>query len=119
VRHLVGAAIVEGGHDLLFEQAVERIRVGRVGIVLDRRTFRPVDAGVALIEAFRASDPTQFRWKDPPYEYEYEKMPIDCLAGSSALREQIDAGVPASDIAASWHDPVEAFLKTREHVLLY
>ena len=87
--------------------------------VLDRRTFRPVDAGVALIEAFRASDPTQFRWKDPPYEYEYEKMPIDCLAGSSALREQIEAGVSASDIAASWHDPVEAFLKTREHVLLY
>ena len=28
-------------------------------------------------------------WRDPPYEYEYDKMPIDCLAGSSELREQI------------------------------
>jgi uncharacterized protein YbbC (DUF1343 family) len=87
--------------------------------VLDRRTFRPVEAGVALIEAFRASDPNQFRWKAPPYEYEYEKMPIDCLAGSSTLREQIDAGVPAHEIAASWKDPVEAFLRIRERVLLY
>src|SRR6266404_1483416 len=55
--------------------------------VLDRKTFRAVEVGVALIEAFRASAPDQFRWKDPPYEYEFGKMPIDCLAGSSALRE--------------------------------
>jgi uncharacterized protein YbbC (DUF1343 family) len=87
--------------------------------VLDRRTFRPVEAGVALIEAFRASDPNQFRWKAPPYEYEYEKMPIDCLAGSSTLREQIDAGVPAHEIAASWEDSVEAFTRVRAQFLLY
>ena len=87
--------------------------------LLDRRTYRPVEAGVALIEAFRAADPDQFRWKDPPYEYEYEKMPIDCLAGSSALREQIDAGVPAHEIAASWTAPVDAFERARAQVLLY
>jgi uncharacterized protein YbbC (DUF1343 family) len=85
----------------------------------DRRTFRPVEAGVELIAAFRASDPSQFRWKDPPYEYEYEKMPIDCLAGSSTLRDQIDAGVPAHEIAAGWKEPVDGFLKIRERVLLY
>ena len=87
--------------------------------VIDRGTFRPVETGVALIEAFRASDPNQFRWKDPPYEYEYERMPIDLLAGSSALREAIEAGVPAADIVASWQEPVDAFLKLREPFLLY
>jgi uncharacterized protein YbbC (DUF1343 family) len=87
--------------------------------VLDRRTFCPVEAGVALIEAFRASDPDRFRWKDPPYEYEYEKMPIDCLAGSSALREQIEAGVGAREIADSWRAAVEEFERARAKVLLY
>jgi uncharacterized protein YbbC (DUF1343 family) len=87
--------------------------------ILDRRTFQPVEAGVALIEAFRAADPDRFRWKDPPYEYEYDKMPIDCLAGSSQLREQIDAGVSARDIARSWEPAVDAFLKIRERFLLY
>jgi uncharacterized protein YbbC (DUF1343 family) len=87
--------------------------------VLDRRTFQPVEAGVALIEAFRAADPDSFRWKDPPYEYEFDKMPIDCLAGSSQLREQIDAGVPASDIARSWEPEMGAFLKIRERFLIY
>jgi len=87
--------------------------------VLDRRTFQPVEAGVALIEAFRAADPDRFRWKDPPYEYEFDKMPIDCLAGSSQLRQQVDAGVPARDIARSWEPDVAAFLKIRERFLIY
>jgi uncharacterized protein YbbC (DUF1343 family) len=85
----------------------------------DRRTFRAVETGVALIEAFRAAAPDQFAWKNPPYEYEYDKMPIDCLAGSSALREQIEAGVSAADIARSWESQVAAFMKLRERYLLY
>jgi uncharacterized protein YbbC (DUF1343 family) len=87
--------------------------------VLDRRAFRPVEAGVALIEAVRAADPDLFCWRDPPYEYEHQKMPIDCLAGSSQLREQIDGGMSARDIARSWEPAVSAFLKIRERFLMY
>jgi uncharacterized protein YbbC (DUF1343 family) len=85
----------------------------------DRWTFRPVETGVALIDAFRAAAPDQFAWKSPPYEYEHDKMPIDCLAGSSLLREQIDAGVPAREIARSWEPALAEFVKTREKFLIY
>ena len=37
-----------------------------------------------------------------PYEYEYEKLPFDILAGTADTREQIEAGVPAEEIARSW-----------------
>ena len=47
--------------------------------VTDRAAFRPVETGVALIEAFRAVDPDRFAWKQPPYEYEYDRLPIDLL----------------------------------------
>ncbi|HEY2151252.1 MAG TPA: DUF1343 domain-containing protein [Vicinamibacterales bacterium] len=87
--------------------------------VLDRETFQPVAAAVALLEAFRAAGPDQFRWKNPPYEYEYERMPIDCLAGSPELREQIDANIPAREIARSWEPGVAAFRRLREKFLLY
>ena len=87
--------------------------------VLDRRAFKPVEAGVALIAAFRAAGPGQFAWRQPPYEYEHTKMPIDILAGSSELREQIEAGVDARDIARSWTASVGAFNKTRDRYLLY
>ena len=87
--------------------------------VLDRETFRPVEAGVALTAAFRAADPSRFQWRDPPYEYEPTLLPIDILAGSSELREQIERGVPARTIAASWDEPVDEFKQLRQRFLLY
>ena len=87
--------------------------------VRDRRTFRPVATAAALLDAFRASDPSQFAWKNPPYEYEHDKLPIDVLAGSSGLREQVEAGMSAADIARSWEAPVAEFRKIRERYLLY
>lgn len=87
--------------------------------VTDRAAFRPVETGVGLMDAFRAADPDRFRWRDPPYEYEREKLPIDILAGSSALREQIDSGVPAREIARSWEAGVREFRRACEPYLLY
>jgi uncharacterized protein YbbC (DUF1343 family) len=87
--------------------------------VMDRDTFRPVEAGVALLGAFRRAKPGAFAWRDPPYEYEHDKPPIDILAGSADLRKQLDAGIPAREIARSWEKPVEAFMKVREKFLLY
>jgi uncharacterized protein YbbC (DUF1343 family) len=87
--------------------------------VLDRRAFRPVETGVSLIAAFRAAGVDQFAWRNPPYEYEYDKMPIDILAGNSDLREQIESGIDSRAIAASWTPSVDAFMKIRSRYLLY
>lgn len=87
--------------------------------VLDRRAFRPVATAVTVMSAFRASDPERFRWREPPYEYEQEKLPIDILAGSSELREQIEAGVQPEDIARSWQREVDTFQRIRARCVLY
>ncbi|HNV02174.1 MAG TPA: DUF1343 domain-containing protein [Vicinamibacterales bacterium] len=87
--------------------------------VTDRRAFRPVLAAVAVLAAFRRAGLDRFAWRQPPYEYEHDKMPIDILAGSPALREQIESGVPAREIAASWDGPVSAFESIRRPRLMY
>jgi uncharacterized protein YbbC (DUF1343 family) len=87
--------------------------------VTDRRAFLPVLTGVALIEALRAEAPTEFSWRQPPYEYEHEKQPIDILAGSPALRQALDSGTRAEQIAASWPETHRAFLAARAACLLY
>ena len=87
--------------------------------VTDRGEFRPVLVGVALIAMFHAVDPKRFAWRQPPYEYEHDKMPIDILAGSDALRQQIESGMDARDIAASWQEDEEAFRKLRQPFLIY
>ena len=87
--------------------------------VVDRRRFRPVETGVAALVECRKADPTRFAWRQPPYEYEHHRLPIDILAGSDALRRQIEAGAGAHEIAASWAPGVEVFLKVRAPYLLY
>jgi uncharacterized protein YbbC (DUF1343 family) len=86
---------------------------------LDRKTFRPVEAAVALLVAFRACGSDQFAWRPPPYEYEHHKLPFDILAGSSDLREQVQAGLSAREIAESWQPANETFEKLRQRFLLY
>jgi uncharacterized protein YbbC (DUF1343 family) len=87
--------------------------------VLDRKAFRPVLAGVALMSEYRRLDPARFQWRQPPYEYEATKMPIDILAGSDRLRRQIESDVPAREIAAGWEPGIREFAKVREKFLLY
>jgi len=87
--------------------------------VIDREQFRPVLVGVALLAMYHELDPARFAWRQPPYEYEHEKMPIDILAGSGTLRQQIESGVDAREIAAGWKDDEDRFRKLRESFLMY
>ncbi len=66
--------------------------------VTDRSTFLPVQTAVTILHTVRQLAPDDFSWRPPPYEYETEKMPIDILWGSAALREGIDSSVPPAEI---------------------
>jgi uncharacterized protein YbbC (DUF1343 family) len=97
-----------------------RLACGGVQIhVTDRRTFRPVLAGVAVMGAFHRSAPDRFAWRQPPYEYVQDRMPIDILAGSDRLRQAIEADVPARDIAEEWEAGTREFEELRRDCLLY
>ena len=49
--------------------------------VIDREIFQPFLTGVQIIKRIRKMYPEQFRWKQPPYEYETKKLPIEVLLG--------------------------------------
>jgi len=87
--------------------------------VTHREAFLPVLASVAVMAEFHRAHPGRFAWRQPPYEYELDKMPIDILAGSPALRLQIEGGIGAREIAASWDAAVAAFEPARRACLLY
>jgi uncharacterized protein YbbC (DUF1343 family) len=87
--------------------------------VLDRTVFAPCATAAALLLECYRQDPAQFEWRQPPYEYEHTKMPIDILAGSSALREQVEAQMPLEDIVESWEPRLVDFEDMRRESLLY
>jgi uncharacterized protein YbbC (DUF1343 family) len=87
--------------------------------VTSRTEFDPVAAGASLLRECYALAPRHFGWRPPPYEYEHDKMPIDILAGSAALREQIERQVALDEIVESWGPGQAAFTELRKSYLLY
>jgi uncharacterized protein YbbC (DUF1343 family) len=87
--------------------------------VLDRRIFRPIRTTVELLAEFRAQNPARFAWREPPYEYEHEKQPIDILFGSDRLRTTIDSGGDVTKFVDSWRADEDGFRQLREKYLFY
>jgi len=87
--------------------------------VTDRHRFTPVQVAVALLQALRQQDRDRFEWRQPPYEYERVKLPIDILFGTDRVRQQIDGDEPAAEIAQTWASDIAAFEETRRPFLLY
>jgi uncharacterized protein YbbC (DUF1343 family) len=86
--------------------------------VTDRSRFRPIPAYLALFAAIRRHHP-EFAWRDPPYEYETERMPADLILGTDRIRKMIDAGAEPADLISSWRDEVARFEEARRRDLLY
>lgn len=54
--------------------------------VTDFPAVRCFELTVAILQAVQQLAPGKFEWLEPPYEYEYERAPIDILYGSDRLR---------------------------------
>jgi uncharacterized protein YbbC (DUF1343 family) len=87
--------------------------------VTDREKFRPFRTGVAVLKAVHNTYPRDFAWKQPPYEYEEVKMPIDILAGSEQLRKDIESWKDLREMESWWRQELRAFEKVRKKYLLY
>jgi len=87
--------------------------------VTDREAFEPMRVAVEMLAEFRREAPSEKLWRDPPYEYEHVKPPIDILYGSDRLRTGIDAGEDPASIVKDWRRDEEAFRELRRPFLLY
>ena len=87
--------------------------------VTDRDNFEPVSTGVAIVKTAFEMYSGDFRWKEPPYEYEYDRNPFDVIAGTTMLREQIERGESVQNITEQWAPGLAEFKHLRENYLLY
>lgn len=87
--------------------------------VTDRDLFKPVITGIALVKVAYDLYPNDFRWKNTPYEYVYDRNPFDVIHGSTKLREAFEQKVQVREIQDSWTKGEQEFLKQREPYLLY
>jgi uncharacterized protein YbbC (DUF1343 family) len=87
--------------------------------VTNRETFKPFKTGVAVLKAIHNTYPRDFAWKQPPYEYEEIKLPIDILAGGDRLRKEIEAWKDLDEMEKWWKEEARGFEKIRKKYLMY
>jgi uncharacterized protein YbbC (DUF1343 family) len=87
--------------------------------VTDRDRFRPLLTGVAILRAVRRLHPSEFRWREQPYEFVTDRPAIDLLGGGPRLREHVERGTPLPEIASEWRAAEDAFRDERRASLLY
>ncbi len=103
-----------------FQKYAGRLCGGAQIHVTDRVRFKPFKTAVAILKAVRDLHPEYNLWKEPPYEYEAIKMPIDILFGTDKFRKDIDRGESLQTMEDWWTRQSIYFKNNiREQYLLY
>lgn len=80
-RGLPGVCFREAAFEPGFQKYAGQICRGAQMHVTERRIFRPLRTGLEILQTIRDMYPQDFAWKQPPYEYEHEKLPVEILCG--------------------------------------
>ncbi len=116
---LAGALLREVTYQPTFQKYARELVRGFQLHVIDRNRFRPVMASMAILWAVKRVHPKALDWREPPYEYEKERMPIDLIYGTDQVRLGLQAGMQPREIAQDWESGVAAFKERVRPFLLY
>lgn len=87
--------------------------------VIDAELFRPYRTSLALLQTIRVLYPDQFAYKPPPYEYEFERLPMDLILGDQEVRIALEQGVAVLALEHQWQAELDEYRQQRRAVLLY
>jgi uncharacterized protein YbbC (DUF1343 family) len=82
-------------------------------------SYRPYRMSMALLQASKLCHPDQFKWKKPPYEYEYVKRPIDLIIGSRLIRKDLEKGISISQLEEKWSNSLNDFILISKNFYQY
>jgi len=81
--------------------------------------YLPFATSLNLLRAVLINHINKFKWKQPPYEYEFNKMPIDLILGDGSIRKRIEIFDEVNEIEATWEKSMEQYKSLRDKILLY
>ncbi len=87
--------------------------------VTDPYQYKPYLLSLKLIRAVIKFHKDRFRWKSPPYEYEFDKMPFDLITGNMEIRKKIQMLEDINKIEETWQNELRAFIAIRKNYLIY
>jgi uncharacterized protein YbbC (DUF1343 family) len=87
--------------------------------VTDPDSYQPYLTSLKLLQAVMRYHAKDFSWKNPPYEYEFEKLPIDLILGDPEIRKRMARMDSLDDIAESWEPELNRFVEVSRNHYLY
>jgi uncharacterized protein YbbC (DUF1343 family) len=87
--------------------------------ITDPDRYRPYRTTIKLLQAIKRLHANEFQWKPPPYEYEFERLPIDLIIGSRIIRQRIENLDDIDAIEKSWEKELLAFKEISRACYLY
>jgi uncharacterized protein YbbC (DUF1343 family) len=87
--------------------------------VTEAERFLPYRTSLALLQVTMHLHPDRFAYKSPPYEYEYERLPLDLILGDTEIRQAVAEGADLLSLEESWQPGLTEFSERRRKVLLY
>jgi len=87
--------------------------------IRDPLTYKPYLTTLSIIQECRELYPDHFSWRQPPYEYERERMPIDIILGDRRVRTALEQHQDLPALEASWQPELTQFRESAQRFLLY
>ncbi len=118
-RRLPGVVLREQPFQPTFQKWSGKLCFGFQIQVTDRKAYRPYLTTLAILQDVLAEHRLDFIWKQPPYEYVTDKLPVDVLTGDPAVRKVLESGSSLSRLERSWKREIAAFLREVRSFRLY
>ena len=87
--------------------------------VTDPKIFLSYRISLAFLSVMLKYFSDDFAYKHPPYEYEYERLPMDLILGDDQLRFALEAGADVVELEAGWGQELAEYDLRRRAVFLY
>ena len=87
--------------------------------VIDPIAYRPYRTSLALLTIIKETYGDEFTWRKPPYEYDFERFPIDLILGDASIRLALEQGKESKELIADYIQELEGFLEFRKPYLIY
>jgi uncharacterized protein YbbC (DUF1343 family) len=118
-KRLPGFVLRDHAFEPTFHKWAKEVCQGFQIQVTDPALYRPYFTTLALLQDIIAVHRDRFEWKQPPYEYVTDRLPIDVLTGDPAVRQALELGTDLRVIERAWRKEIADFQRESRAFHLY
>ena len=88
--------------------------------ITDRNKIKSLITSITMLSTIKKLYPNDFAWRTEAYEFVSDRLAIDLLYGSPALREEIESStLSLNNLESIWEEDAKVFSPQRKACLIY